>query len=120
MNPKPTTENCVYYYILAGGCPVPEPSEIRWYEWMTANAEELRVDWSLVAGVVQVSTAFVGFSEQSGDTDLWQTMVKGGVLDGRRYRYPDRASAIKGHKQVVDQVGWAENGRRVNGSGSGR
>jgi hypothetical protein len=101
-----------YYYILdAHGEPVCWDHDfLAWAQWFeTADRTVAKARDEGVtdpAQQVEVSTVFLGLNHQwqDGPPLLWETLVRGGLLDGIMRRYTSRAEALRGHQDLCDLV----------------
>lgn len=78
-----------------------EPDILVWAEWMVHNNI---VAHTTIDANVKVSTAFLGIDttiSAKGPPLLFETMVLGGPLDQKQWRYPTWAKAMTGHTLVV-------------------
>lgn len=90
-----------YMFILdEHGNPQPCSEVISWAQWF--ETADLTIAHDRL-GCVGVSTVFLGVDRSlSGDPILWETMIFGGIFDGRQTRYHPRAEAIQAHREIVD------------------
>jgi hypothetical protein len=81
---------------------------LEWAEFFETADRVLAQD---TIGAARISTAFIGFDPMPRDQRrpmLWETMIFGGALDHRRWRYTSRAAALAGHAEALEQVRSAE------------
>ena len=83
---------------------VEEPSLVAWGEWLADSANRV-VSWTRINSEVEVLTAFLGLDlarrGRRGPPLLFETMISGGQLDGRHWRYSSWDDAETGHKVAV-------------------
>lgn len=78
-----------------------------WSAWIERSAALRHVAFYEGPDGVGVSTTFVGIDLAMGEyvhPSLWETMVRGGPLDGKTRRYWTRVDAVRGHVEVVQEV----------------
>lgn len=108
------TEGCGI--LDANGKVVLEPDLIKWAQWKEANDAACRVaDTQFThpdsGATIRVSTVFLGLDHgmHYDKNPLWfETMVFGGTLNERQWRYETWAQASEGHKSAVSEVKKAE------------
>jgi hypothetical protein len=95
-----------YYYKLEGQTPVAVESFMEWSLWiMSANTTVMlnELNDSII------STRFVGIDLNPGGNSksqpmVFETLVMGGVFDGKINRYPTWDEAIQGHLKICTQI----------------
>ncbi len=100
------------YILDQRGEPVLEPDIIKWAKWLGKPSADDPIDgatWRVGAdhvGSTFVSTVFLGLDHafNGGPPILWETLVRGGELDGEGDRYCSRASAKEGHARWLGKV----------------
>lgn len=92
------------YYVLRGHTPVPEPDLEVWARWF--KDADRTVKLTTVHGKGIVSTVFLGVDHSFADccVELFETLVFGGLLDGKAERYATWNEAVEGHAQMVARV----------------
>ncbi|AVH72597.1 hypothetical protein [Nostoc sp. 'Lobaria pulmonaria (5183) cyanobiont'] len=95
------------YYKLVGQTPVAVGSFMEWSLWiMSANITVMLNE--LKDSII--STRFVGIDLNPGSSNsnsqpmVFETLVMGGALDGKRNFYPTWDEAIQGHLKICTQV----------------
>jgi hypothetical protein len=104
-----------YHYILRGREPVPVHFIVfaRWFHEHLADrhvAEDFVGDFHGTK-MIRISTVFLGINHNFGDEGppiLFETMVFGGVLNGRQFRYSTWDEAELGHAAMLVLVRKAE------------
>ena len=98
------------YYKLEGQTPVAVESFIKWNSWMaSATFAETTVMYNELGDSI-ISTRFVGIDLNPGSSNsnsqpmVFETLVMGGALDGKKNLYPTWDEAIKGHLKICTQV----------------
>ncbi len=100
------------YILDERGQPQLEPDVIEWAKWFEKRSvsdpvggTSWRVGYDQI-GNVHVSTVFLGLDHafNGGPSILWETLVRGGELDGDGDRYCSRASAEDGHARWVEKI----------------
>ncbi len=98
------------YYKLEGQTPVAVESFIEWNLWMAAaRFADITVMYNEFNDCL-ISTKFVGIDLNPGSCNsnsqpmVFETLVMGGVLDGKRNFYPTWDEAIQGHLKICTQV----------------
>ncbi|MDZ8108967.1 MAG: hypothetical protein RM338_25545 [Nostoc sp. DedQUE12a] len=95
------------YYILEGKNPVAIESFKDWNLWMaSASFRDTTVMLNELKDCL-ISTKFVGINlnpHPSGKPMIFETLVIGGPLDGKRNWYPTWNEAIQGHLKICSQV----------------
>ena len=79
---------------------------LAWGQWLSTHHGD-RVVMQESLGRVLVSTVFLGLDHRFGGEGppiLWETLVFGGVFDGRGARYSSRLEALIGHAEMVALV----------------
>jgi len=90
-------------YILENNKPVKCEDFLEWAQWRrTADRRVANTD----IGDVSVSTVFLGIDHSWGDNQpvLYETLIFGGLHDGKMMRYRTLAEAQAGHNAFVDMV----------------
>ncbi|MEH2243964.1 hypothetical protein [Nostoc sp.] len=100
----------IRYYKLEGKTPVAIESFIDWNLWMArATFAETTVMYNEFNDCL-ISTKFVGIDLNPGSCNclskpmVFETLVMGGALDGKRNFYPTWEEAIQGHLKICTQV----------------
>ncbi|WP_185563184.1 hypothetical protein [Nostoc sp. 2RC] len=100
----------VQYYKLKGKTPVAVNSFMDWNSWMaSATFAETTVMFNEFKDCL-ISTRFVGINLNPGICNsgskpmVFETLVMGGVMDGRRNFYPTWDDAVQGHLKICTQV----------------
>ncbi len=100
------------YYVLRGD--PPEAMEATYEEWAASmeDFESRRVGSDHVVGSLEEAPVWVSTVLMSMDPmlkgPLFETMVFGLDLDGRRRRYRTYEAALKGHDEMVERVKLSE------------
>jgi hypothetical protein len=90
------------FYILDDKIPV-QVDVMEYALWLEENRDSCEIAQQLIRDV-RISTSFTGY-ERKGYTDpLFQTVISGGALDGRRVRYYSFHEAIQGHHALCAEV----------------
>jgi hypothetical protein len=95
------------YYKLEGQTPVAVESFIEWTLWMASA--DTGVMYNELNDCL-VSTKFVGIDLNPGSSNsqsqpmVFETLVMGGVLDGKKNRYPTWDDAIQGHLKICTEI----------------
>jgi hypothetical protein len=82
--------------------------------WQWAAIMESRQDRHVaddMVGMVRVSTVWLGLDHNFsglGPPLIYETMIFGGTMDERQWRYPTAVSALAGHDRVLMMVRAAE------------
>lgn len=84
------------YYIEIDGQPV----AVSYEDWR--KRFEKNLDWHVVAADVHVRTIFTGRTTMQ-PPQCYETLITGGLLDGRRSTYTTRAEALAGHQRWVER-----------------
>jgi hypothetical protein len=86
---------------------VEEPSLVAWGQWLEHSANRV-VGWTLINSEVEVKTSFLGLDHtprgRRGPPILFETIIFGGPLDGRYWRYSSWDDAETGHKVAVSKI----------------
>ena len=96
------------YYKLEGQTPVAVESFIEWSLWIMSAANATVMLNELKDSII--STRFVGIDLNPGSCNseskpmVFETLVMGGTLDGKRNFYPTWDEAIQGHLKICTQV----------------
>lgn len=95
-------------YILRGKEPVEVGSLEDWYDWFAA-AGTRRIIGRTELGRVVIFTAFQGLEERSRPWTteapfVFETIVLGGPMNGKRERYNTWRDAELGHRAIVNRV----------------
>ncbi|MEH2034617.1 MAG: hypothetical protein V7K67_34320 [Nostoc sp.] len=99
----------IHYYKLEGQTPVPVESFTDWFLWAASVGNEMTVMINELNSCI-ISTRFVGIDLNPGSGNsnsqpmVFETLVMGGALDGKRNFYPTWDEAIKGHLKICTQV----------------
>ena len=100
----------IQYYKLEGKTPIAAESFLDWNLWMaSATFADTTVMYNDFNDSL-VSTRFVGIDLNPGSSNsnsqpmVFETLVMGGVLDGKRNFYPTWDGAIQGHLKICTQV----------------
>lgn len=100
----------IRYYKLEGKTPVAVESFIQWNLWMaSASFAEITVMYNEFADCL-ISTKFVGIDLNPGSGNyksqpmVFETLVMGGVLDGKKNLYPTWDEAMQGHLKICTQI----------------
>jgi hypothetical protein len=99
------------YYKLEGHTPVVAESFIDWCLWMVSADTRVMVN---EIREVMVSTRFIGINldpQQSGEPMIFETLVMGGVLNGKRNHWSTWDMAVQGHLKICAQVHCTFNNR---------
>lgn len=94
-------------WILRDGVPVPASDLMAWAEWFESKeAQKERIVARDEKDGVVVSTVFLALDHSFGGKEpvLYETLVFNGPFDGEMYRYTNKESAIRGHKEMVAKV----------------
>ncbi|MEH2070531.1 MAG: hypothetical protein V7K47_20620 [Nostoc sp.] len=98
------------YYKLEGQTPVTVESFMEWSFWMaTAAIADITVMVNEFNGCM-ISTKFVGIDLNPGRCNsgskpmVFETLVMGGAMDGKRNFYPTWDEAIQGHLKICTEV----------------
>ena len=97
------------YYKLEGQTPVAVDSFTEWNLWMaTATFAETTAMYNELGDSI-ISTKFVGIDLNPGNNSnsqpmIFETLVIGGSLDGKKNLYPTWDEAIQGHLKICTQV----------------
>ncbi len=95
------------YYKLEGQTPVAVDSFIEWSLWIMSASTTVMIN-ELKGSIV--STRFVGIDLNPGSSNslsqpmIFETLVMGGAMDGKRNFYPTWDEAIQGHLKICTQV----------------
>lgn len=99
-----------YYYKLEGQTPVAVESFIEWNLWVaTATFADITVMYTEFNDFI-VSTKFVGVDLNPGSSNsesqpmVFETLVMGGALDGKKNLYPTWDEAMQGHLKICSQI----------------
>jgi hypothetical protein len=89
------------FYILQDRRPVAIDSVDDWAVWM--NDSDRKVAYTKIDNDVAVSTVFLGLDHQYGNGPplLFETMIFGGPLDNKCWRYSSWDDAEIGHQAAV-------------------
>jgi hypothetical protein len=84
------------------------PSLVAWGQWLEDPVNRV-VGWTLIVNSeVEVLTTFIGLDlaprGRRGPPVLFETMISGGPLDGRYWRYSSWDDAETGHKVAVRKI----------------
>lgn len=84
------------------------PSLEAWGQWLEDPANRV-VGWTLIVNSeMEVLTTFLGLDlaprGRRGPPVLFETMISGGALDGRYWRYSSWDDAETGHKVAVRKI----------------
>jgi hypothetical protein len=93
------------YKLDEHGQPVPVADIIEWGTWF--EKADRRLALTECGPGVEVSTVFLGSDHRfvgDGPPVLWETLVRGGPLDGKDARYASVAAAVAGHAAMVERV----------------
>lgn len=100
----------IQYYKLDGQTPVALESFIEWNLWMArARFADTTVMYNELNDCL-ISTKFVGIDLNPGSSNsnaqpmVFETLVMGGLLDGKKNLYPTWDEAIIGHLKICTQV----------------
>ncbi|MEH2456529.1 hypothetical protein [Nostoc sp.] len=100
----------VRYYKLEEKTPVACESSIEWNLWIArATFADTTVMYNELNDCL-ISTRFVGIDLNPGSSNsksqpmVFETLVMGGALDGKRNFYPTWDDAIQGHLKICTQV----------------
>lgn len=102
------------YYKLIGHDPVPCSDVDEWVEWATKNEKKRHVARTKLTSdagdKVTISTVFLMIDHNfgSGEPILFESMVFGGLMNERQWRYCTWEEAEQGHAQIVRLVRDAE------------
>ncbi|MEH1771595.1 hypothetical protein [Nostoc sp.] len=95
------------YYKLEGQTPVAVDSFIEWSLWIMSASTTVMIN-ELKDSII--STRFVGIDLNPGSSNsksqpmVFETLVMGGAMDGKRNFYPTWDEAIQGHLKICTQV----------------
>ena len=95
------------YYKLEGQTPIAVESFMEWSLWLMSAQTTVMINE--VKNSI-VSTRFVGIDLNPGSCNseskpmVFETLVMGGPLDGKRNFYPTWDEAIQGHLKIASQV----------------
>ncbi|MEH2157295.1 hypothetical protein [Nostoc sp.] len=95
------------YYKLEGQTPVAVDSFIEWSLWIMSASTTVMIN-ELKDSII--STRFVGIDLNPGSYNseskpmVFETLVMGGAMDGKRNFYPTWDEAIQGHLKICTQV----------------
>lgn len=95
------------FYKLEGQTPVPVGSFMEWSLWIMSASTTVMIN-ELRDCII--STRFVGIDLNSGSCNfesqpmVFETLVMGGVMDGKKNLYPTWDEAIQGHLKICTQV----------------
>ena len=96
-----------YYYKLEGQIPAAVESFMEWSLWIMSASTTVMIN-ELNDSII--STRFVGIDLNPGSCNseskpmVFETLVMGGALDGKRNFYPTWDEAIKGHLKICTQA----------------
>ncbi|MDZ8135149.1 MAG: hypothetical protein RM049_07570 [Nostoc sp. DedQUE04] len=100
----------IRYYKLEGKIPIAAESFLDWNLWMaSASFGDTTVMYNDFNDSL-VSTRFVGIDLNPGSSNsnsqpmVFESMVMGGVLDGKKQLYPTWDEAIQGHLKICSQI----------------
>ncbi|MHC5615127.1 MAG: hypothetical protein ACYTXA_30150 [Nostoc sp.] len=99
------------YYKLQGQSPIIAESFLDWCLWMASSDTRVMVNDIYN---VNISTVFVGINldpQQSGEPMIFETLVTGGALHGKRNHWSTWEQAMQGHLKICAQVHCAFNNR---------
>ena len=88
-------------YILDGQTPVPTEDVIEWAQWFETADRQVADDQ---IGDIRVSTVFTGIDynfTQIGPPRVFETMIFGGALSDREWRYATWEEAEAGHRELL-------------------
>ena len=91
-------------YILVDGKVVEEPDLIKWAEWYEKHDSSMM---RTTVGNVRISTIFLGLDHSftpASKPIVFETMVFGGALDQKQWRYSSLSLALRGHDELVTKV----------------
>ena len=95
------------YYKLEGQTPVAVESFMKWSLWLMSAQTTVMIN-ELKNSII--STRFVGIDLNPGSCNsnsqpmVFETLVIGGALDGKKNIYPTWDEAIQGHLKIASQV----------------
>jgi hypothetical protein len=95
------------YYKLEGQTPVAVESFMEWSLWIMSASTTVMIN-ELKDSII--STRFVGIDLNPGSSNsnsqpmVFETLVMGGALDGKKNFYPAWDEAIQGHLKICTQV----------------
>ncbi|MEH1796438.1 hypothetical protein [Nostoc sp.] len=95
------------YYKLEGQTPVAVESFMEWSLWIISAQTTVMIN-ELRQSII--STRFVGIDLNPGSSNsnsqpmVFETLVMGGELDGKRNFYPTWDEVIEGHLKICTQV----------------
>ncbi|MHC5768725.1 MAG: hypothetical protein ACYTXI_24500 [Nostoc sp.] len=95
-----------HYYKLEGQTPVAVESFMEWSLWMMSGNTTVMVN---ELNDCIISTRFVGIDLNPGNNSnsqpmIFETLVIGGSLDGKKNLYPTWDEAMQGHLKICTQV----------------
>lgn len=96
-----------HYYKLVGQIPVAVDSFMEWSLWIMSASTTVMIN---ELNDSMISTRFVGIDLNPGSSNsksqpmVFETLVMGGVLDGKINRYPTWDEAIQGHLKICTQI----------------
>lgn len=91
----------MYYILDENGSPV-AADLMTWARWFENGNRRLALDDLGARGAV--STVFLGTDHnfrRQGEPVLWESMIFGGPLDQKQWRYTSRGRALRGHAALV-------------------
>lgn len=92
-------------YIIENGEIKPEEDLIKWAMWFETADRQIAKDRIKDSCI---STIFLGldhsFSKTKGEPVLWETLVRGGKLDGYMERYTSHDAALQGHNEIIKKI----------------
>ncbi|YAG07716.1 hypothetical protein NSTC731_04042 [Nostoc sp. DSM 114167] len=95
------------YYKLDGETPVAVESFMEWSLWMMSAKTIVMIN-ELKDSII--STRFVGIDLNPGSCNsgskpmVFETLVMGGAMDGKKNLYPTWDEAIQGHLKICTQI----------------
>ena len=96
-----------YYYKLERQTPIAVESFMEWYLWIMSASTTVMIN-EIKDSII--STKFIGIDLNPGIGNsksqpmVFETLVMGGTLDGKRNFYPTWDEAIQGHLKICTQV----------------
>jgi hypothetical protein len=96
-----------HYYKLEGQTPVAVESFMEWSLWMMSAKTTVMIN---ELNDCIISTRFVGIDLNPGSSNsnsqpmVFETLVMGGSLDGKKNLYPTWDDAIQGHLKICTQI----------------
>ena len=101
------TDRCLHYIRTATGVVQACPDVLTWSHWFKTADRQIAL--TLIGDgpdLVRVSTVFLGLDHDflGRRPVLWETLVFGGSLDGKMYRYESELQAQQGHEKLVALV----------------